>query len=170
MSERRKGPPRYYRRHPVAERFWAKVEKTDTCWLWRGAHIPNGYGSMWIFRPDGRYTQCGVHRISYELNVGPIPEGMEIDHRCRVRDCVNPDHLRLATRKQQNENRGRPRGISGVLGVTWDKHKKRWRASVKHHGKVYYGGSFASLDDAEKAVIALRNELYTHNDADREAG
>lgn len=76
----------------AAERFWPHVEKTDTCWLWRGYIAPQGYGQI---RSDGRIAF--VHRLSYELNVGPIPEGLHIDHLCRVRACVNPAHLEPVT-------------------------------------------------------------------------
>lgn len=73
-------------------RFWAKVEKTDTCWLWTGCVLRNGYGQAW----DGTGRDY-AHRISYELANGPIPDGLQIDHLCRVRHCVNPAHLEAVT-------------------------------------------------------------------------
>jgi len=73
-------------------RFWASIEKTNGCWLWHGAiGSVTGYGSL------GPFT---VHRYSYELHVGPIPKGMQIDHLCRVRACVNPDHLEVVTPRE----------------------------------------------------------------------
>jgi len=80
------------KRQSVEPRFLAKVEKTDTCWLWTAWIERNGYGRFWL---DGR--QHGAHRVAYELYVGPIPVGLEIDHLCRVRHCVNPDHLEAVT-------------------------------------------------------------------------
>lgn len=74
---------------PLTERFWAKVEKTDTCWLWKG-HLSNGYGRFRI-STNGIFT--GPHRWSYEQTHGPIADGLTIDHLCRVRNCVNPEHL-----------------------------------------------------------------------------
>ena len=71
----------------VPERFWSKVEFTDSCWLWTAAKS-GGYGHFW---PAGRMIPA--HRWAYEFCVGPIPEGLEIDHLCRVRACVNPSHL-----------------------------------------------------------------------------
>lgn len=69
-------------------RFWEKVEKTPDCWLWT-AHInEKGYGYFY----DGSRMKR-VHRFSYEVVVGKIPKDTEIDHTCRVRNCVNPDHL-----------------------------------------------------------------------------
>ena len=62
------------------------------CWLWQGCHNSGGYGLLVV---DGQPR--GVHRIVWEGLIGPIPDGLEIDHMCRVRDCVNPDHLRTVT-------------------------------------------------------------------------
>ena len=78
---------------PADVRFWEKVDKTDDCWLWIGGRRPTGYGQFW----DGT-RNVSAHRWSYEALVGPIPEGLVTDHLCRVRNCVNPDHLFLGTR------------------------------------------------------------------------
>lgn len=76
----------------VPERLWNRVTKTDTCWLWNGTVSPDGYGSMtW----GGRYVK--VHHVALELDGRPRPEGLETDHLCRVRNCVNPDHLEWVT-------------------------------------------------------------------------
>lgn len=84
------------------ERFWRKLEKTETCWLWTAAKQQNGYG-MFGTEPSSKVTTA--HRYSYELHVGPIPEEMQIDHLCRVRACVNPAHLEVVT-GLQNIRRG----------------------------------------------------------------
>ena len=76
-----------------------KIEVGD-CWHWTGAASHDGYGRV--------YTERGVkyaHRVVWELLVGPIPEGLVIDHLCRNRSCVNPDHLEPVTRKE-NQRRG----------------------------------------------------------------
>lgn len=73
-------------------RFVAKVEVGSECWLWTGAQDSNGYGHM----RDGQRT-VKAHRFSYETAVERIPDGLEIDHLCRVRLCVNPDHLEPVT-------------------------------------------------------------------------
>lgn len=83
-------------RRPAIERFWERVERTDTCWLWTGAKGARGYGN---FKPIGRRTVV-VHRYAYEQFVGPIPEGLTIDHLCRVRNCVNPAHLEAVTSRE----------------------------------------------------------------------
>jgi hypothetical protein len=77
------------------ERFWKKVEKTETCWLWTGGKTMSGYG---VFYDDGR--QRMAYRYAYERFVGPIPDGLEIDHVCRVRACVNPAHLDVVTHRE----------------------------------------------------------------------
>lgn len=144
---------------PHLDRFWGKVRKSDTCWEWI-AGKSNGYG---YFSMMG--TMCRSHRIAYELAKGPIPEGLEIDHICHNRACVNPEHLRPATTKQNQENCWRVHTSSGIRGVYRD--KKKWRAQVTHEGKSYYNGNHETLAEAEAAVIALRNHLFTHNEHDR---
>lgn len=72
------------------ERFWARVEVGHPlgCWEWVGALTDKGYG---VTKWGGRHRP--THRVAYELLKGPIPDGLHIDHLCRVRHCVNPDHL-----------------------------------------------------------------------------
>jgi hypothetical protein len=78
------------------DRRWAtqhlahRVLLDDGCWEWVGAHDHSGYAQV---SAKGGRTTVKVHRLMYELLVGPIPEGMQIDHLCRNRGCVRPDHL-----------------------------------------------------------------------------
>lgn len=74
------------------DRFWAKVEKTDGCWWWRGALTGHGYGSFRVGK-----KMPGAHRVAWELLRGPIPKGQQIDHLCRNRACVNPDHMEVVS-------------------------------------------------------------------------
>jgi hypothetical protein len=76
------------------DRFEAKFipEPMSGCWLWIGATDENGYGRFGDWQ-DGRTRMFLPHRISYELHVGPIPDGLVLDHLCRTPSCVNPDHL-----------------------------------------------------------------------------
>ena len=73
-------------------RIASLIEVTDTCWIWRGTVRPNGYG---------RVKHQGVlylaHRLVYESLIGPIPDGLQLDHLCRVRHCVRPTHLEPVT-------------------------------------------------------------------------
>ena len=87
----------------VAERFWTKVRFTADCWLWTGASTGRGgaYGSF----ANGRKRDVQAHRWAYEFCIGPILKGLQIDHLCRTRLCVNPDHLDVVT-SQENTLRG----------------------------------------------------------------
>ena len=96
---------RTVRRVPIERRFWKYVNKTDICWLWTGNISPNGYGRTSI---EGRTKYA--HRVAYELLVGPVPEGLDLDHLCRNTRCVNPDHLEPVTHA---ENMRRGNGASG---------------------------------------------------------
>lgn len=83
----------YVRQHtPSGERLMALVDPVgpDKCWTWKGAKAGSGYGQIWDWELNHRLL---VHRVSYEHNVGPIPDGLTIDHLCRNRLCVNPWHL-----------------------------------------------------------------------------
>ncbi len=83
-----------------AERFWSKVQFTDSCWLWT-AGPTRDYGQFSL--EDQHFI--GAHRWAYEFCVGPIPEGLTIDHLCRTPRCVRPDHLEPVT-QQTNTLRG----------------------------------------------------------------
>lgn len=79
------------------ERFWAKVKKTEGgCWLWIASCGYNGYGQF--FPVKG--TRVYAHRFSYEIHKGEIPDNREVDHICNQRACVNPEHLRLLTHRE----------------------------------------------------------------------
>lgn len=78
------------------QRFWAKVQISDRCWLWLAGLTPAGYGKFWL---DGETVLA--HRVAYELIKGPIPDGLTLDHVCRIRRCVRPDeeHCDPATQR-----------------------------------------------------------------------
>lgn len=77
------------------------------CLIWLGALGPGGYGSISF---KSRKTSQVAHKFVYEFVKGPVPEGLELDHKCRVRSCVNPDHLEPVTRKENMR-----RGLKGIL-------------------------------------------------------
>ena len=86
----------------LAPRLRSKITPDPSgCWLWAASLGTAGYGQVW----DG-VTMRRAHRVTYTLLVGAIPEGLEIDHLCRVRRCVNPAHLEAVT-KQENQRRRR---------------------------------------------------------------
>lgn len=150
----------------VVRRFMSKValpDDPDDCWLWTAGRRRDDYGLFWIER------RVPAHRVAYMLFVGPIPDGLSIDHMCFTPLCVNPRHLRAVTVKRNMENRSGPtrKSKSGIRGVRRSKRGSRWEVDVRHYGLNYYGGSFTDLHEAELAAIALRNQLFTHNDVDR---
>lgn len=86
-------------------RFLAKVLVGDECWQWTGSGTLNGYGQFAV-----RGRKIYAHRYMYDLLVAPIPSGMQLDHLCRVRRCVRPDHLEPVTAR---ENQLRGNGVGG---------------------------------------------------------
>lgn len=89
------------RQRPTLLRLLEKFKIADSgCWEWVGVRHKFGYGQLW----DGRRLGC-AHRIAYELFVGPIPAGLQIDHLCRNRCCINPAHLEAVT-PMENFKRG----------------------------------------------------------------
>lgn len=148
------------------DRFWAKVDMAGPggCWLWTGA-LSSGYGSFGVGR-----TSKYAHRIAYELVTGEDISGLDLDHRVTcLKSCVNPAHLRPATRKQNLENRAgsNRNSASGFLNVF--PHRGRWRVQVMHNRRKLSFGVFSTIEEANEAAIAARLSLFTHNDADRGA-
>jgi hypothetical protein len=98
----------------VFARFFERVEASsiDACWLWKGPR-GKGYGQL---RESGRRSPVQAHRVAYEHFVGPIPKGLQLDHLCRERWCVNPFHLEPVTNRENAQ-----RGAKGRL-VTVCRH------------------------------------------------
>jgi len=122
---------RVTRKKTAEARFWEKVEKTDGCWNWTGTKS-RGYGG---FLFDGR--QIGAHRFSLLLAGREIPRGLEVDHLCRNRGCVNPDHLDIVTRLENNRRRPYSSNIRDrphCLHGHWYTDNSQYRAKTKHGG------------------------------------
>ena len=145
------------------ERFWAKVGKGPDCWLWLGAPSGAGYG---MIKHGGRPQYA--HRVSYEVNVGPIPDGMQVDHKCRNRMCVNPKHLRVVTDGENKQNLvAHADSRSGIRGVSFHTKRGKWLALVRKDGKINYLGWHLTAESAERAVVAWRREHMPFSEMDK---
>lgn len=91
---------REFVRGSASARFWAKVNKTDTCWHWTAGCNPKGYGKFWC---NG--ATVSAHRYSYELENGPVPDGLDLLHSCDNKKCVRPSHLLPGTNAQNAADR-----------------------------------------------------------------
>lgn len=123
---------------PLAERFWPKVDRsggTNACWLWL-ASTKKGYGQLWV-RELGRAALA--HRISYELNIGEIPNGLFVCHTCDNPTCVNPNHLFLGTEEDNNR----------------DCYSKG-RGSMQRHPELFRGEHGGSAKVSEGDVLEMR--------------
>ena len=87
-----------YRGMTTRERFWSKVDRSggpESCWEWQAARNWRGYGRFAVKR-----VEIGAHRVAYMMDVGPIPDGLHLDHLCRNTSCVNPAHLEAVSGKR----------------------------------------------------------------------
>ncbi|PZE33982.1 HNH endonuclease [Curtobacterium sp. MCSS17_006] len=144
------------------QRFDTNVARTDKCWNWT-ACTRTGYG---LIRINGR--QEDAHRVAYVNARGQIPDGMLVDHICFNRRCVNPDHLRLVTPKQNIEHRqgANASSASRLRGVYKrpDRRSKPYYAYVRHNGKQHSAGYHTTADEAALAAALLRSRMFTHAD------
>lgn len=106
------------------ERFFEKVIKTDSCWIWDAALNSRGYGSFTYER-----KRLSAHKFSYMYFVGDIPKGLIVCHDCDVPECVNPKHLWLGTPKDNSRDM-----ISKKRGA-WQKEVKHKQHEIRTHCK-----------------------------------
>lgn len=122
----------------LTDAFNARVDRTEGCWLWKGSKQTQGYGQVQV--DHKLYT---AHRLSYELHVGPIPEGLNVCHSCDVPGCVNPDHLFLGTHADNMADMAKKRRSRGP---DWTPGQRRRRGDAS---KKWW----AEATDEQKAVV-----------------
>lgn len=126
---------------PVADRIRERVIVTDAgCWEWQGSRNADGYGRIWTgSKADGSGRNAHVHREAYEALVGPIPDGLVLDHLCRNPPCCNPAHLEPVTSRENTI----ARGVGGAADQARQTHCKRGHEFTPEntqrdrHGKRY---------------------------------
>lgn len=137
------------------DRFWAKVEKTDDCWLWVGYKNKAGYGRI---RYEGRLRVA--HEVSWILAGNKVLPEKVLDHfKCYNPACVRPSHLEQVTPTQNKQNRKGARrdsgtGVRGVYPVT---NSNTFQAGCTANGVTHYGGTFATVEEASAKAEELRS-------------
>jgi hypothetical protein len=117
----------------LEQRFMEKIDYADDCWLWTAKCNNRGYG---MFGMGGKMRPA--HRVAYELWIGLIPEGLDIDHLCAVRHCVNPSHLEAVTHR---ENLLRGSGFAAVNAAkTHCPHGHEYTPENTYHNPNVNGG------------------------------
>lgn len=141
-------------------RFMARIDRSnvDGCWPWTSYRLKTGYGTFQV-NTSGPTCMKLAHRLSYELWIGPIPDGLEIDHLCRNRWCVNPAHLEAVTRQENIRRSSSPMVLKAANA------RRRAQTHCKHgheytHENTYVtyrlSGSAKRACRKCKALVSLR--------------
>lgn len=119
-------------------RFWKRVEKTETCWFWKGTHLSNGYAVISLGKRDVKML---AHRFSWALAYGPIPEGLHVLHHCDTPGCVRPDHLFIGTHADNMADMARKGRAFATRHpdrlARGDRHGSRTHPESRQRGEVW---------------------------------
>ena len=121
------------------DRFWWKVEQTDSCWIWKGSKDSRGYGEFWFNRKLWK-----AHRFSYTKYIGEIPEGYHIDHLCGNTSCVKPKHLEAVTQQENNKRTKKPHcrrdhpRTGSICPICQKEWKLKNKERIKEYNKLYF--------------------------------
>ena len=122
----------------TVNRFWDKVEKTETCWIWKASKRAKGYGAFVWATETGEVIQGRAHRFAWELSKGPIPKGLFALHKCDNPACVNPDHIFLGTKAENNADMI-AKGRHVKSGTHCGKNGKWPRGEFHHNARLNWG-------------------------------
>lgn len=149
----------------LTHRFLVRVgdELPTGCIPWVGWIDRDGYGQMVAEDNRGKIV---AHRYAYTLYVGKIDANLYVDHLCRNRACVNPDHLRLATHKQNQENLplARKGSTTGLRGVTYHKASGKYRVRVTSNKVTISAGLYNTPEEAYEVSKKVREKHFTHSE------
>ena len=123
------------KRLSVKDRLMDKINKTDSCWEWTAFKDPRGYGRLVIDRKPRL-----AHKVLWEMENGPVPEGLELDHLCKNQGCVRPSHLEAVTHAENMRRYFATYTCKGDHEPEWyiePKGTRRCRACIREYNRTY---------------------------------
>ena len=145
------------------EKFTENIQKTESCWIWQGFTLGDGYGGLIV---DGKKVYA--HRLSFDLHKGTIPPGMYVLHKCDVRKCVNPDHLFLGSHADNMRDKAKKGRVVKLFGERSGRAKLT-ESDVLQIRKAYAAGGVTQQELADqygvtKALVGqvVRRVVWPH--------